>query len=69
MCYGMGDGSFMKQVVSLDVAGHEYSHMVVANNGLGGLTYQSESGALNESFADIFGTCIEFYSRPASAGS
>jgi len=25
------------------------------------LTYQAESGALNESFADIFGTCVEFY--------
>ena len=67
MCYGMGDGSFMKQVVALDVTGHEYSHMVVDNNGFGGLTYQAESGALNESFADIFGTCIEFYSRPSNA--
>ncbi len=67
MCYGLGDGSFLNPVVSLDVAGHEYSHLVIENNGLGGLDYQSESGALNESFADIFGTCIEFYSRPASA--
>ena len=62
MQYGMGDGQFMKPVVGLDVEGHEYSHMVVANNGNGGLTYQSESGALNESFADIFGVCVEFYS-------
>ena len=62
MQYGMGDGQFMKPVVGLDVEGHEYSHMVVANNGNGGLTYQGESGALNESFADIFGTCVEFYS-------
>lgn len=62
MQYGMGDGQFMKPVVGLDIEGHEYSHMVVANNGNGGLTYQGESGALNESFADIFGTCVEFYS-------
>lgn len=62
MQYGMGDGQFMKPVVGLDVEGHEYTHMVVANNGNGGLTYQGESGALNESFADIFGTCVEFYS-------
>ena len=61
MCYGMGDASFMSPVVGLDVEGHEYSHMVIANNGNGGLTYQAESGALNESFADIFGTCVEFY--------
>jgi len=62
MQYGMGDGLFMKPVVGLDVEGHEYTHMVVANNGNGGLTYQGESGALNESFADIFGVCVEFYS-------
>jgi Zn-dependent metalloprotease len=62
MVYGLGDGVFMSPVVGLDVEGHEFTHMVVANNGHGGLTYQGESGALNESFADIFGVCIEFYS-------
>jgi Zn-dependent metalloprotease len=62
MQYGMGDGQFMNPVVGLDVEGHEFTHMVVANNGNGGLTYQGESGALNESFADIFGVCVEFYS-------
>lgn len=62
MQYGMGDGQIMNPVVGLDVEGHEYTHMVVANNGNGGLKYQGESGALNESFADIFGTCVEFYS-------
>lgn len=60
MFYGKG-GSELHPVVSLDVAGHEYSHMVVSRNGNGGLDYQNESGALNESFADIFGTAIEFY--------
>lgn len=62
MVYGMGDGTNMGPVVGLDVTGHEFTHLVVNNNGNGGLTYQGESGALNESFADIFGTCIEFYS-------
>ncbi|MFZ4400931.1 MAG: CUB domain-containing protein [Bacteroidales bacterium] len=61
MCYGMGDGTQMGPVVGLDVEGHEYSHLVINNNGNGGLIYQKESGALNESFADIFGTCVEFY--------
>ncbi|MBW6483065.1 MAG: M4 family metallopeptidase [Vicingaceae bacterium] len=62
MVYGMGDGQLMNPVVGLDVEGHEFTHMVINNNGNGGLVYQGESGALNESFADIFGTCVEFYS-------
>jgi len=62
MVYGMGDGIKNSPLVGLDVEGHEFTHMVVNNNGNGGLTYQGESGALNESFADIFGTCVEFYS-------
>jgi len=61
MQYGLGDGVSMNPVVGLDVEGHEFTHMVVNHNGNGGLIYQGESGALNESFADIFGTCIEFY--------
>ena len=62
MYYGMGDGITMNPVVGLDVEGHEFSHMLINNNGHGGLDMAGESGALNESFADIFGTCIEFYS-------
>lgn len=62
LVYGFGDGIEMNPVVALDVAGHEFSHLVVGNNGNGGLIYQGESGALNESFSDIFGTSIEFYS-------
>lgn len=60
MFYGNG-GNTMHPIVALDVAGHEFTHMVVNRNGNGGLDYQGESGALNESFADIFGTAIEFY--------
>jgi len=63
MSYGMGDGSVYKPLVGLDIEGHEFTHLVINNNGNGGLTYQAESGALNESFADIFGTCVEFYSN------
>ena len=46
---------------ALDVVGHEYTHGVVnyaVANG-GGLIYQGESGALNESYADILGSLIE----------
>lgn len=64
MLYGKG-GATMNPVVSLDVAGHEYSHLVVSRNGSGGLDYENESGALNESFADMFGTAIEFYVNDA----
>ncbi len=60
MFYGKG-GSLMYPVVGLDVVGHEFSHMVVSRNGNGGLDYENESGAMNESFADIFGTSIEFF--------
>lgn len=62
MMYGLGDGVRMSPVVGLDVEGHEFTHLVVGNNGNGGLVYEDESGALNESFADIFGVSVEFYS-------
>jgi Zn-dependent metalloprotease len=52
----------MNPVVGLDVAGHEYSHLIIGRNGLGGLNYEAESGAINESIADMLGTAIEFYS-------
>lgn len=63
MVYGLGDNTFMGPVVGLDVEGHEFTHMVINNNGNGGLTYTKESGALNESFADIMGIAIENYGK------
>ncbi len=65
MCYGMGDGSFMYPLVALDVAAHEFTHMVTNHSAQ--LYYQNESGALNESFSDIFATCVEFYALPLYA--
>ena len=60
--YGKGDPDYgYNPFVSLDCAGHEFTHMVTEENGNGGLNYEGEAGALNESFSDIFGTCIEFY--------
>jgi Zn-dependent metalloprotease len=61
MTYGDGDSEEGSQS-ALDVCGHELTHAVV--NYTSGLIYQAESGALNESFADIFGTAIEFYDSP-----
>jgi hypothetical protein len=36
--------------------------LVTGRNGHGGLNYEKESGALNESISDMIGTAIEFYS-------
>ncbi|MGH6922427.1 MAG: M4 family metallopeptidase [Propylenella sp.] len=53
MVYGDGDGRIFRTFTELSVIGHEMSHGVVQFSG--GLVYQGESGALNESFADVFG--------------
>lgn len=42
---------------ALDVIAHEYTHSMIATTSK--LYYSDESGALNESFADIFGYFIE----------
>jgi len=55
--YGDGDGITEGPLVSLDVAGHEFSHGVTQESA--NLIYKGESGALNESFSDIFGESIE----------
>ncbi|MCX6352789.1 MAG: M4 family metallopeptidase [Bacteroidetes bacterium] len=65
MTYGDGDGSVFTPLTSLDICGHELSHGVTGNSA--GLAYSFESGALNESFSDIFGTSIEFYANPTTA--
>ncbi|MCE2788440.1 MAG: M4 family metallopeptidase [Saprospiraceae bacterium] len=57
MFYGNGDGAFLPLARGLDVAGHEMTHGVVQNTA--NLEYEGESGALNESFADIFGAMID----------
>lgn len=57
MFYGNGDGGFLSLARGLDVAGHEMTHGVVQNTA--NLEYQGESGALNESFADVFGMLID----------
>ena len=55
--YGNGDNAFFSLGRGLDVAGHEMSHGVVQTTA--DLEYYGESGALNESFADIFGAMID----------
>lgn len=57
MFYGNGNVAFEPLAKALDVAGHELSHGVVQSTA--NLEYQGESGAMNESFADIFGAMID----------
>jgi Zn-dependent metalloprotease len=61
MTYGDGDGVDYGPLTSLDVAGHEMSHGVTENTA--GLAYSGESGGLNESTSDIFGTMVEFFAH------
>ena len=43
---------------TLDIVGHEFTHGITGAEA--GLVYSNESGALNESFSDIFGEMVEF---------
>jgi len=62
MTYGDGDGSLFTPLTALDVAGHEITHGLTTFTA--NLDYADESGALNESFSDIFGTSIEWWATP-----
>jgi Zn-dependent metalloprotease len=53
MVYGDGDGRIFRTFTELSVIGHEMTHGLVQFSG--GLVYQGQSGALNESVADVFG--------------
>ncbi|MEO8150905.1 MAG: M4 family metallopeptidase [Bacteroidia bacterium] len=44
---------------TIDIIGHEFTHGVTGTSVTGGLAYQGESGALDESFSDIFGEMVE----------
>lgn len=58
-----GDGlGFSNAFTALDIVAHEFTHAVTEYSA--GLVYAGESGALNESFSDIFATIVEFYAKP-----
>lgn len=61
MTYGDGNGVNRGPLVSLDIIGHEIAHGVTQFSA--GLIYSNHSGALNESFSDIFGEAIENHAR------
>ncbi len=64
MSYGDGDEDlpeeeriFNRFTIALDIIAHELTHGVVQYEA--GLIYQDQSGALNESFADVFGALVK----------
>ena len=62
MAYGDGDGQlFVRFTKSLDVVGHELTHGVVTHTS--NLEYRDESGALNEHFADVFGSLVKQWKK------
>lgn len=61
MVFGDGDGMvFTRMTASLSVIGHELAHGVTQYSA--NLTYQGQSGALNESVSDVFGALVEQHS-------
>ncbi len=64
MVYGDGDEDlpeaerlFNRFTISIDVIGHELTHGVTQYEAK--LVYQNQSGALNESFSDVFGSLVK----------
>jgi thermolysin len=56
--FGDGDGNTTKGFTSaLDIVAHEFTHGITQHTA--GLIYDDESGALNESFSDVFGALID----------
>ena len=58
MVFGDGDGTFFRRFTSsVDVIGHELTHGVTQNTA--NLAYSGQSGALNESISDVFGSLVK----------
>lgn len=66
MVFGDGDGEvFLDFTRSLDVIGHELTHGVTQYTA--NLEYFGQSGALNESVSDVFGSLVKQYVQGRSA--
>jgi len=58
LVFGDGDGEvFDRFTKPVDVLGHEFTHAVTQHTA--NLTYQGQSGALNESVSDVFASCLK----------
>lgn len=66
MVFGDGDGVvFGDFTACVDVIGHELSHGVTQFTA--GLAYHDQSGALNESLSDVFGSLVKQYALRQNA--
>ena len=66
MVFGDGDGVlFNRFTISVDVIGHELTHGVTGATA--NLAYKNQSGALNESISDVFGSLVKQYALGQSA--
>jgi Zn-dependent metalloprotease len=60
MIFGDGDGQiFNRFTISVDIVGHELTHGVTEDEAQ--LVYFRQSGALNESVSDVFGSLVKQY--------
>ena len=62
----LGGQHFKPFAGALDVVAHELTHGVTQFTSR--LSYEGESGALNESFSDMMGTSVEFFFQAAGNG-
>ncbi len=68
MVFGDGDGQiFGRFTSSVTVIGHELTHGVTQYTA--GLAYRDQSGALNESVSDVFGSLVEQYAKQQTAAT
>ncbi|HBE16727.1 MAG TPA: peptidase M4 family protein [Cyanobacteria bacterium UBA11149] len=66
MVYGDGDGQIFDRFTKcIDVIGHELTHGITQYEA--GLRYQGESGALNESMSDVFGSLVKQWTLKQTA--
>ncbi|MFF7457121.1 M4 family metallopeptidase [Kitasatospora sp. NPDC008115] len=66
MMFGDGDGGvFLDLTIPVDVIGHELTHGVTQHTA--NLEYFGQSGALNESVSDVFGSLVKQYALGQSA--
>lgn len=72
MVYGDGDEDlppaerlFNRFTIALDIIGHELTHGVTQHEA--NLAYWDQSGALNESLSDVFGSLVKQYQRKQTA--
>ncbi len=66
MIFGDGDGVLFSDFTkSLDVIAHELTHGVTEFSA--GLEYHNQSGALNESISDVFGSLVKQWSNQQTA--